>query len=78
MEYLALHFTQSGAIKFYTMLKNKKLSAEMMPVPRALSSSCGIAVKMCYNGDIRSIISEDVDKLYEIRGGDYCLLYEAE
>ena len=78
MEYLALFFTQSGAIKFYKMLKQKKIDAEMMPVPRALSSSCGIAVKIRYNSDICALLISDLEKVYEIREGDYRLLYEAE
>lgn len=78
MEYLALFFTQSGAIQFYNILKQKGLSAEMMPVPRSLSSSCGIAVKLRYDGDIGSLLVENIEKVYEVRGRDYHLEYEAE
>ena len=47
-----------------------------MPVPRKLSSSCGISAKFDYVGDIRSMISEDIEKLFEITGSEYKLIFK--
>jgi len=77
MEYMVLFFTQSGAIKFYKTLNQMGVSAEMMPVPRKLSSSCGVAVKLQYNSDIQSLLSGEIEKIYEVKGREYGLLYEA-
>ncbi len=52
------------------------MTAELMPVPRKLSSSCGISAKFEYSGDIRSMISEDIEKLFEITGSEYKLIYK--
>ena len=47
-----------------------------MPVPRKLSSSCGISARFEYGGDIRSMISADIENLFEIVGSDYKLIYK--
>ena len=78
MEYIALFHTQSGAIKFHKTLAAKGPEAQLLPVPRKLSSSCGIAVKFSYDDDIIGLISADVEKIYEINGSEYSLFYEVE
>lgn len=47
-----------------------------MPVPRRVSSNCGIAAKFKFNDDIKLIISEDIEQLYKIEGREYKLLYK--
>ena len=42
--YIATFFTHFGAQSFYTAMKHQDPAARMMPVPRALSASCGICV----------------------------------
>lgn len=76
MKYLATFFTHSGAIKYQAHLKNRNIPVELMPVPRKLSSSCGISARFEYEGDIRQMISEDIDSLFEIVGTDYRHLYK--
>lgn len=78
MEYIALFFTHSGAMKYNRYLKNNGVKSELMPVPRKLSSSCGIAAKFSYSEDINEIISDDIEKLYRIDNSDYTVLYEAQ
>lgn len=76
MEYLTLFFTQSGAIKYNRILVQRGINCELLPVPRNLSSSCGIAAKSRYNGDIRMLVNEDVDRIYRIDKDGYTLVYE--
>jgi len=75
---LALFHTQSGAIKFQKRLAIRGIDAQMQPVPRKLSSSCGIAVRFDYDGEIAAFVSADVQEIYEIRGSEYLLLYSGE
>lgn len=76
MQYLATFFTHCGAVKYQNYLKKQEIPVELMPVPRKLSSSCGISARFKYEGDIRSMISEDIDSLFTIEGNEYKLLYK--
>ena len=42
--YIATFYTHYGAQTFHKMQKSIDSKAELMPVPRALSASCGICV----------------------------------
>jgi len=75
MNYLATFFTHCGAVKYQSYLKKNGIPVELMPVPRRLSSSCGISARFETSGDIRSMISEDIETLYEINGNEYKLIY---
>ena len=46
MQYFITFFTHSGAIKFSRMLNKKNILNETSPVPRKLSSNCGIGVSL--------------------------------
>lgn len=46
MKYLATFYTHYGAILFHRYCKKKRIPAKMMPVPRKLSSSCGVCVQL--------------------------------
>jgi len=76
MQYIATFFTHCGAVKYQKYLKNRSISAELMPVPRKLSSSCGISARFGYDGDIRSMISEDIESLFLIENMNYTLIYK--
>jgi hypothetical protein len=78
MEYLVLFFTQSGALKYHRYLAKIGVKGELKPVPRKLSSSCGIAANFRYNGDLSMLINEDVERIYTIVNDTYLLQYEAE
>jgi hypothetical protein len=75
MEYTATFFTHSGAIRFEKFAKEQGLQVQLMPVPRRLSSSCGIAARMQYEGDIRELIIEDIDSIYDTGSQPPKLLY---
>lgn len=50
MNYFATFFTHSGAIKFSRFLTKIKIVNESCPVPRKLSSNCGIGVSFLGTG----------------------------
>ena len=78
MNYIALFFTHSGAVKFDKTLRNKGIKTLMMPSPRVLSSNCGISVQFTYDSDIQSLINEDVESIYKIQDvgtKNYMLVY---
>lgn len=64
MEYIVTFFTHSGAIKFERFLKSKSIEVALMPVPRKLSSSCGIAAKLTFTGNLEEIVIEDIEKIF--------------
>jgi len=45
MMLLATFFTHYGAMKFHKQCKDVGIVSKMMPVPRSLSSSCGVCVQ---------------------------------
>lgn len=78
MDYIATFFTQSGAIKYQRYLVSKKITAEIMPVPRKFSSSCGISVKFTMDDDVFKYISDDIEKIYEMSSSEGKLIYRAD
>lgn len=78
MEYIATFFTQSGAIKYQRYLIEKNINAEIMPVPRKFSSSCGISVKFSLDDDVLKYISDDIEKIYEMSCSEGRLIYKAD
>jgi hypothetical protein len=78
MEYLVLFFTQSGAIKYQRFLTAQRIHCKLQPIPRKLSSSCGIAARFRYQGDLKILINEDVDKIYQVDQENYILRYQVE
>jgi hypothetical protein len=77
MEYVALFYTQSGAIKYHRYLATLGIKGELKPVPRKLSSSCGISCVFRHHGDFRLLITDDVDKIYSVEADVYVLKYAA-
>lgn len=65
MEYIVTFYTHSGAIRFEKFAKDHGVQVQLMPVPRKLSSSCGIAARMQHEVDIRKLIIEDIDSIYD-------------
>ncbi|MDO4720151.1 MAG: DUF3343 domain-containing protein [Peptostreptococcaceae bacterium] len=75
--YLVLFFTQYGAIHYARLLKKENLHCETKPVPRSLSSSCGVCVETETEKNVLDFITEDVEFIYRIReDGSFELLYE--
>lgn len=77
MQYISTFFTHSGALKYQNHLKKQNIPVELMPVPRKLSSSCGVAARFEYDGDISSMISEDIESMYVIEATNHKLIYKS-
>ena len=68
MYYIATFFSHFGAIRFKRECQQEGRAAQMMPVPRSLSSSCGTCVrfeapveyvpKADVHGEIEQIVRE--------------------
>jgi len=74
-EYFAVLFTTSGAIRFHRFLRNNNIPAEVKPVPRNLSTSCGIGIEFFYKGDLNMLIIQDIKQIYTHQGNQYILKY---
>ncbi|WP_061996673.1 DUF3343 domain-containing protein [Clostridium sp. ATCC 25772] len=71
MNYLATFFTHSGAIKFKRYLTKNNIENEALPVPRKVSSNCGIGVKFLYEKNIEKIYDEDIEKIFKVKEKGY-------
>ncbi len=80
MSYIATFYTHFGAMNFRRKMKalgDEK--AEMMPVPRALSSSCGTCVHFFMEVDPKEVAEEDMERIVREEGnGTYTVLFENE
>lgn len=77
-EYIAVFFTHSGAIKFNRKAKANNMECELMPVPRKLSSNCGIGAKFNFDKDIMELVDEEVEKIFIVKDGKYELVYSED
>lgn len=73
MQYFITFFTHSGAIKFSRMLNKKNILNETSPVPRKLSSNCGIGVSLNYDNNIEELYIEDMERIYRKSDNNYSL-----
>ena len=78
MQYIGVFFTHSGAIKYHRYLNSLEIVNETMPVPRKLSSNCGIGVKFQTDRDINNMITEEIEKIFKIDNNKNILVYECE
>ena len=78
-EYIATFHTHLSALMTNRSLKALGIQAQMMPVPRKLSSSCGTCVRYLAEEPNLSTMDEDVEGVYEKIGKEeYVLLMEKE
>lgn len=78
MDYIVLFYTNSSAIKFAKLIKKSNYIGELIPLPRKLTSSCGMGVKFYFTSDLSLIISDEIEKIYAVEGNQYKLVYRAE
>jgi len=64
MEYTATFFSHFGALCFAEELSREGVACRMMPVPRALSSSCGTSVRFEDPGDPARFGGEELEAVY--------------
>ena len=76
-EYIATFHTHLSALMTSRNLTSLGVRAQMMPVPRKLSSSCGTCVRYSAQDPNLSAMDEDVEAVYErISSEEYTLLME--
>ena len=78
-EYIATFHTHLSALMTSRSLTSLGVRAQMMPVPRKLSSSCGTCVRYLAEDPNLGAMDEDVEAVYEkIDKEEYALLLEKE
>ena len=78
-EYIATFHTHLSALMTSRSLSALGIRAQMMPVPRKLSSSCGTCVRYFAEDPNLDAMDEDVEGVYEkISGEEDTLLMEKE
>ena len=78
-EYIATFHTHLAALMTSRELASRGVRAQMMPVPRKLSSSCGTCVRYLAEEANLSAMDEDVEAVYEKIGREeYVLLMNAD
>lgn len=75
--YIATFFTHSGAIKYKRQMAARDIPVELAPVPRRLSSDCGICARFSTEEEAGTLVSGDVDKLFAVEKGKEILMYAA-
>lgn len=79
MTYIATFYSHFGAIRFKKLCATRGWVAQVMPVPRDLSSSCGTCVR--YDGDTlcpSDIMPEEVEQIVQVTPDGYIQLHRAE
>ena len=73
-KFIATFHSQFGAMSYYRTLKKQEIPARLMPVPRKLSSTCGICC--CYeHGTAIELDDCEMDSVYmESEGGLECIV----
>lgn len=78
-EYIATFHTHLSALMTSRTLTALGVRAQMMPVPRKLSSSCGTCVRYISDNPNLNAMDEDVEGVYEkISNDKYTMLMEKE
>ena len=78
MIYIATFFSHFGAMQYKKICDKTGISSRMMPVPRALSSSCGTCVRLeADNADVLPH-TEETEQLACEQAGCYHVFWKAE
>lgn len=79
MIYIATFYSHFGAVRFKKECKTENITAEAMPVPRDLSSSCGTCVRFKTDKEIHTFRwSQEVEQVVEITESGYITHYHVE
>ena len=80
--YLITFYTTSQALRLEKEVKKNNLKAQVIPVPRELSSSCGLALRVETEEKRLLKLLEELtppfDYLYQSRNGGYREVIEGE
>ena len=72
-EYIATFHTHLSALMTSRTLTGLGVKAQMMPVPRKLSSSCGTCVKFEAESDT-AVHSDDLEQLFRLDGEELTMI----
>ena len=76
---IATFHTHLAALMTSRALASAGVRAQMMPVPRTLSSSCGTCVRYEAETPQLEAMDEDVERVFRVEAGErYELLFENE
>lgn len=79
MTYIATFYSHFGAIRFKRLCQEAGMPAELMPVPRKLSSSCGTCVRYAGEAPCPAVqYPEEVEQVVAVTEKGYERLYRAE
>lgn len=78
MIYIATFFSHYGAMQYKKACDRAGISARMMPVPRALSSSCGTCVRLEAGSADALPRTEETEQLACEQAGGYQVFWKAE
>lgn len=73
-EYIATFFTHHDAVCCVRILKKHNIPAELSPVPRALSSSCGTCARFRCEQDPTPLLEDTFEQLFQRVEETYALL----
>lgn len=73
---IATFYSHFGAIRFKKSCESIGVPAQLMPVPRDLSSSCGTCVR--FEGDFPDTPPQEAEQIVKVTPNGYVVLYRAE
>jgi hypothetical protein len=74
-KYMATFHTHAGAIKFERKLKAVGGCCKLMPVPRKVSSSCGVCARFDYDR-YEELIFDDMEAIYEASSDGFAVVWK--
>lgn len=80
MQYIATFFSHFGAVRFQHLCTERGWQAQVRPVPRSLSSSCGTCVFFkteVLEEDATSLQTPELEQIVRERENGYEVLYTA-
>ncbi len=74
--YIATFHTHLAALRSSRSLSGRGIAAQMTPVPRKLSSSCGTCVRYEAETPELALLDRDTEAVYTDDGGKYTLIQQ--
>lgn len=74
--YIATFHTHLAALRSSRSLSGRGIAAQMTPVPRKLSSSCGTCVRYEAETPELALLDRDTEAVYADEGGKYTLIQQ--
>ena len=75
--YIATFYSHFGALSFCKELKSLEIDTDLSPVPRSLSTSCGICVRFSADKWEYARDAFELEAIYLDKEEEYCQLYSS-